>query len=199
MSQRRAILLACAALVAGCASSPPAHFYTLSASAPPAASVASASASSLSIAVGPVTVPALVDRPQIVVSAGPNAVRLDEQNRWASPLQENIARVVADHLAARLGTPRVSLYQQIQSAEADYRVLIDVQAFASSPGQTAVLDAAWSVRRMRDDKALSGRGKWTQALPDKGYDTLAAAHSRALERLSQDIGEALLNLENPIP
>jgi len=72
-------------LAAGCGSTPASRFYTLS------ATPASAGPSSdLSVAVGPVTVPGVVDRPQIVVSAGPNQVRLDEFNRWASPLQSNI-------------------------------------------------------------------------------------------------------------
>ena len=67
-----------------------------------------ATSSNLSVVVGPVSVPAVVDRPQIVVNTGPNQVRLEEFNRWASPLQNNIARVVADNLVAMLGTPRVT-------------------------------------------------------------------------------------------
>src|SRR5262249_32672698 len=86
-------------LVAGCAS-PPSKFYTLSAIPGPAAP-----ASEISVSVGPVTIPASVDRPQMVVTAGVNQVRLEEFNRWASPLQNNIARVVAENLVAMLGTP----------------------------------------------------------------------------------------------
>ena len=33
---------------------------------------------------------------------------MDEFNRWAEPLNENIARVVAEDLAALLGTPQVA-------------------------------------------------------------------------------------------
>jgi uncharacterized protein len=57
--------------------------------------------------VGPVSVPAAVDRNQIVVTIGPNQVRLDEFNRWDAPLQSAIARVVVENLVAFLGTPRV--------------------------------------------------------------------------------------------
>ena len=83
-----------AILGAGCSSTPPARFYTLSSTSTPAAA-----SSELSVAVGPVAVPAAVDRPQIVVSLGPNRVWLDEFNRWAAPLQDDIARVVAKNLA----------------------------------------------------------------------------------------------------
>ncbi|NEV65079.1 ABC-type transport auxiliary lipoprotein family protein [Thiorhodococcus minor] len=45
----------------------------------------SAPASSLSIAVDPVSLPAAVDRPESVVTAGSNQVRLEEFERWDSP------------------------------------------------------------------------------------------------------------------
>jgi uncharacterized lipoprotein YmbA len=113
-----------AALAAGCASTPPSRFYTLSAT-----SVGKKTSSDLSVAVGPVSVPAVVDRPQIVVSLGPNQVRLEEFDRWALPLQSNIARVVAENLIVLLGTPRVTIFPQSTSADAEYRAIIDVQRF----------------------------------------------------------------------
>ena len=54
------------------------------------------------MAVGPITIPASVDRPQIVVAMSPNQVRLDEFNRWVSPLQNNIGRVVAENLVSTI-------------------------------------------------------------------------------------------------
>ena len=143
---------------------------------------------------GPVSVPAVVDRPQIVVNVGPNQVRLEEFNRWAAPLQNNIARVVADNLVLMLGTPRVILSEQLLSADADYRAAIDVQSFQSAPGEAAILDAVWSVRRSKDGKAETGRTTVRETVQEKGYDALAAAHSRALARLSRDIAAAVAAL-----
>src|SRR5215468_4864188 len=100
MRRLAAFALVCtvALLVAGC-SSPPAKFYTLSADAPPASTT-----SKLTVVVGPVSVPSVIDRPQIVVTSSANEVTVDEYSRWASPVQDNITRVVADNLAALLGT-----------------------------------------------------------------------------------------------
>jgi hypothetical protein len=173
-------------LVAGCGSSPMSRFYTLSATPAPAGTV-----SDVSVAVGPVTIPAMIDRPQIVVSAGANQVRLDEFNRWAAPLQSNISRVVADNLSAILGTPRVSLFPQTMSAAADYRVVVQVQSFDSAPGDAATLDAVWTVNRAKDSKSQTGRTAVREAAPQGGYDGVAAAHSRALARMSRDIAEAI--------
>src|SRR4051812_46208147 len=107
----------------GCASTPPPRFYALSAAPAPAgaASTPSAAASALSVAVGPVSVPALVDRPQIVVSTSPNRVRLDEGNRWAAPLQDNLSEVIAQNLLGILGTPHVSAFPGAAAADAQYR------------------------------------------------------------------------------
>jgi uncharacterized lipoprotein YmbA len=174
------------AFFAGCGSTPPSRFYTLN-----AASGTAASPSTLSVLVGPVAVPALVDRPQIVVVAGANQVRLDDFNRWAAPLQNAIARVVAENLVTMLGTPRVTLSTQTLTADSDYRATIDVQSFQSAPGEAATLDAVWTVRRAKDGKAETGRTTAREAVAEQSYDALAAAHSRALARLSQDIAGAV--------
>ena len=184
-----AIRSALVALVAGCAS-PDARFYTLSAAATPAATP-----SDLAVAVGPVSVPAAVDRAQIVVSMGPNQVRVDEFNLWAAPLANNIARVVAVNLVAMLGTPRVTVFPQTVGADIDYRAAIEVQRFESTLGQAATLDAVWRVSRARDGKSQTGRTTVREAAPEPGYEALAAAHSRAVGRLSRDIADAIGALE----
>jgi uncharacterized lipoprotein YmbA len=188
MRRLAAIAIPCIVVIlaAGCGSTLGSRFYTLSATPVPAGT-----SSDLSVAVGSVTIPAVIDRPQIVVSAGPNQVRLDEFNRWASPLQSNISRVVADNLAAILGTPRVSLFPQTMNAAADYRVAIQVQSFDSAPGDAATLDAVWTVSRAKDGKSQTGRTAVREAAPQAGYDGVAAAHSRALARMSRDIADAI--------
>ena len=189
-----AVLCVAVALVAVCASSPPSRFYTLSSTVSSGASTAVAT-SRLSVVVGPVAVPSIVDLPQIVVSTGPNQVTIDEFNRWASPLQGNISRVVAENLVMLLGTQRVSQFQQSLNLDADFRVAIEVQSFESAPGDAATLNAVWVVRRTKDAKALTGRTTVREPTGSVGYDALAAAHSRALTKMSQEIADAVRSLE----
>ena len=191
MRRLAAVVMLCGlgTLAAGCGSSPPSRFYTLSGTAtPPAAS------SNLSVAVGPITIPAAVDRPQMVVSTSANQVELDEFNRWASPLGNNISRVVAVNLVALLGTPNVTLFPQMLAADADFRVAIEVQRFDSTPGEAAVLDAVWTVRRAKDGKSDTGRTTVRETVQEKSIDALVAAHSRTMARLSQDIAAAVQGL-----
>jgi len=186
------MLCALGALIAGCVSTPESRFFTLNATMNHAVE-----SSSMSVVVGPVSVPAEVDRPQIVVSTGPNQVRVDDFNRWASPLQSNISRVVADNLVSILGTPRVTVFPQTLSANADYQAAVDVQSFGSALGEAATLDAVWTVRRIKDGKLQVGRTTVREPASERGYDALAAAHSRAVARLSQDIAGALRALDRP--
>ena len=189
------LLCTLVSLAAGCASTPPSHFYTLSATAAPS----TAAASSLVIVVGPLSVPAVVDRPEIVVSSGPNELKLDEFNRWASPLQDNLSRVIAENLVAILGTRRVTLFPQMPSTVAQYRVSIEVHGFESAIGTSTTLDAVWTVRRTTDGSAETGRTAVRESVPDNSYDAIAAAHSLAVARLSQDIADAVRALDRTAP
>lgn len=192
MRLRLAVACTLIALSAGCSATPNSRFYTLSAASPTPLAAASPE---LSVAVGPVSVPAAVDRPQIVVTVGANQVQLDEFNRWVSPLANNIARVVAENLVVMLGTPRVTLFPQTLSAGVDYRATIEVQRFESAPGVAATLDAVWTVSRTSDGRSRTGRTTAREAALDKSYDAIAAAHSRGVARLSQDIAEAVRTLD----
>ncbi len=73
---------------------------------------------------------------------------------------------------------------------------IEVQRFESTPGDSAMLDAAWLVRRAKDGKIETGRTTVREPVAQKGYDALVAAHSRAIGRLSQDIANTLRTLDS---
>jgi uncharacterized protein len=183
-----AFVLLAAAAVAGCASTPP-NFYTLSAAAVP-----QSLPSDLSVSVGPISVPALVDRPEIVSATGNNQVKVDEFNRWAAPLRDDIARVVAENLVLMLGTPQVTQTAQTASAGTRYRVIVEVQRLEAAPGEWAVFDALWTVRRTGDGQSLTGRTRLRQPLDQGGYAAVAAAYSQAVARLSEEVAAAVRTL-----
>src|SRR4029450_11406568 len=87
-------------VLSGCfGSTPPTHFYlipplTSGDTAPPA----SAGQRDLTLAVGPVTVPPYLDRPQLVTRTSRAKLTLADFEQWAGPLEDTIARVSADGL-----------------------------------------------------------------------------------------------------
>jgi uncharacterized lipoprotein YmbA len=174
--------------VAACGTSPQERFFTLD-SGPALPSASSSGVGEFLIVVGPITVPEVVDRPQIVLRTAPGRVELAEQARWAAPLKSEIPRVVADHLARLLNGARTAAFAERASGTPDYRVLIDIQRFESAPQQAATIQAAWTVRSTAG-VPLTGRSLVSEPA-GAGFDELVAAHSRALAALSRDIAAAI--------
>ena len=185
MAHRLSIVLLVVATSA-CRSPAPSRFYTLDATAvsdgtPPA---------SYAVSVGPVSIPASVARPEFIVQVAPNRVEVEEFDRWAAPLDDAVAHAVAANLAVLLGTPSVATAPLVNFVPA-YRVAIGVQRFESSPGESALLEAVWAVRKSAGGEVRSGRTVAQEAVRDASFEALAAAHSRAVARMSEDIAAAI--------
>lgn len=207
-SMRAALAITLVATCAGC-STPSAseRFYALSdgsssTSAPVATSTAASNALP-GIVISAVTVPELVDRPQIVTRDGANHVNVAEQQLWAEPLKNGIGRVLAVRLAKTLadaGRPaRVAAYPQTSIANPDVRVTIDVQRFDAMPGGDAVIDVLWSVRRTSDDSIRSGRTVATRPITALTYDDTVRAWSEALDVLNMDIAAVVVQSDSTQP
>jgi uncharacterized protein len=191
MTRSRTLLitLLTAAALLGCGTSPQAKFYTLN----PAGGPATANtAAPIVVAIGAISLPDLVDRPQIVTTAGANQVTMNEFARWAEPLRDAIPRIVADNLTQMLNGASVYVYPQSAGVKADYKLLINVQQFDSALGNAATLVVLWNVQSVKSGETKSGRAIIREATGgDKGYDALVAAHSRALTAVSRDIAAAI--------
>ena len=188
-------------LLSGCASSPPVHFYTLSAEAAAGGAGPATVGTELRIAVGPISLPEVVDRPQLVVRSGPNNVTLIDEHRWAESLKGEIPRVIAENLSRLLVTGQVWAYPQNVSGSFDYKVLVDIQRFESTSGQMAAIDALWTIQRPSKEGTVSktGRSSVQQPMAGQGYDALVSAHSRALAAISREIAEAIRSFSPSSP
>lgn len=180
-------------LLAACGSTPKETFYTLSPSPGP---LPPGSPSSVSVYVGPVSVPDAVDRTPMVLRTGPTQVEIDDLHRWAEPLKTGIPRALAEMLMRALGTPRVLAGRQSSVSAVDFRVAVDVQRFDSSLTEGATLDAAWTVTPAQGPPR-SGRTFAREPLPSRDHAGIAAAHARALERLAADLAGAMKNGVRP--
>ncbi len=182
-------LVAALVLAAGCGSSPKVRYYTLSAVEAPAASAASVKAE-FTVTVGPVSVPDVVDRPQIVLRVAANQVERSEFDRWGEELNLAIPRVVAASLAQHLASAQVFVYSP-SAPPADFRVLIGIERFESEPGKAVTVEASWSIRPRAKGEPRAGRSIVREPAGAAGYEALVAAHSRALAAVSRDIADAL--------
>ncbi|MBU5613907.1 PqiC family protein [Geomonas azotofigens] len=175
------------ALLAGCSSSPRVSFYTLNV----AATDVTAAPPFNSVDIGPITLPDLLDRPQLVVRTSATRVEILETHRWAESPKSEIPRIIAADLGVLLKPVRVSFYPQNAGLEADYRVLLDIQRFEMANGEGVGLEVLWSVRRSDGGVAKTGRTVVDERVSAAGYDALVAAQSRALAAVSRDLAQAL--------
>lgn len=173
----------------GCSRSPRVTFYTLESGAQVESAAAATAAPA--VAVGPVTLPDVVDRPQLVVRVAANRVDILETHRWAEPLKSEIPRLIAENLRSLLGSSRVSSYLQHAGTDAEFRVLVDIQRFESSPGEAVTVEAVWSLRRATGGEAKTGRSLVREPVGTEGYDPLVAAYSRAIFAVSSDLARAI--------
>ena len=192
-----AMVLFIAVLLAGCrGGAPPVEFYTLSSlSAATQNANPTAVASNIAVGVGPVAIPQVLDRPQIVTRSGPNKLTLDEFHRWGGPLQVDIARVVAENIAILLGVERVAVYPWEVDFAPDYRVALNINYFEGQWGKDVLLDVSWRVSDRAGQKNLAvKKSVITEPLPTTDYEALVAAKSRAIGRLSREIAKEISHL-----
>ncbi len=181
-------------LVAGCIGSPtrPSTFYVLSAD--PAGPVAgrASPAVPLSIGLGPVQLPDLFDRPQIVTRSDPNRIDLAEYDRWGGDLNKDLSRVLAQNLMERLNTDAVLLYPWPSSRQADFEIAIQFFRFDGQLERVAELEGVWRLVDGRHGcEHASRRFHIEQPVSGSGYAGLVSAISRAVARLSDDIAAAV--------
>jgi len=119
----------------GCTSAP-VRYYTLT---PPPAKILPASETTLAIDVRVVHTPPQLNRSELMVRTGPTEVTLLENERWASPVNDEIKDAVRLELQRRLG--------RMTGLRPDFAKLtldIDVQHFEAELGRYALLEASWS-------------------------------------------------------
>jgi uncharacterized lipoprotein YmbA len=189
----RATAAALLLLAGGCGSSPPVRYYTLAADQSVDKADVPDPGGAYAVAVGPVTVPTAVDRPQFVIQVAPNRVALLDDQRWAEPLHSGIPRAIASDLASLLGVPIV-MFPQDSLANVKYRVAIEIRSFVSVPGEAATVEASWTVFGPHD-AVKRGQLLARERVNEAGYAALAAAHGRALMRVSREVAATIRSEE----
>jgi uncharacterized protein len=180
--------------LAGCTGkSPKADFYALGAT--PVSGPTAALSRDIAIAVGPVTIPAELDRKQIVTRDTGNRLIVAELSRWAGPLQDNIAAVVTANLAARLGTEKVAPHNRESLFPFTHHVVLNINRFDGNPQSEVLLDVTWSLKQSGvSTPLLVAHSKIREPVATPDYAGLVAAQSKALAEISTLIADAVTKL-----
>lgn len=192
---RLMILALVVVLLHGCASSQPTRFYQLSSL--PVTDTHKGSAADrkrIMIGVGPVEIPAYVDRPQFVTRSGKHVLDLSEFDRWAEPLQTDATRVLVENLSVLLHD-RATIVGWDGLMPLDYQVRIDISRFDFEKSGEAFLAARWSIVGKEEREILvSGTSRFRQGGDPQDYASMVSAMSQNVERLSKEIAAGLTPL-----
>lgn len=193
------LVLLTAFLLVGCgASSPPVEFYTLNSLGSTSQEVNSANLDkNIAIGVGPVEIPKILDRPQIVTRTGPNKLKMDEFHRWAGSLKTGFAQVLAENIALLLGTEQVAVYPWEIDFKPHYRIALDIRYFEGQLGEEVVLDVVWRISGRESQKIEAAKASVIkEPVSAADYETLVAAKSQAIAQLSREIADEIRKLQS---
>ena len=147
---------------------------------------------------GPITLPKYLDRPQIVTRTGYNQLVLAEFDRWAEPLQENVARVLAETLSLLIPTDQVLLQAWSRSTSLDYQVTVEVLQFEGWLGGESRLLALWSILDGAELTLWSQRASLNAPVGGREYEAMVVAMNQLLEWLSRDLARAIQRLASRV-
>jgi uncharacterized lipoprotein YmbA len=185
---KRVTLLLSLAVIASLSacSSPPVRYHTLLAPASPIATTAHSVP--FVIDVLPVGVPAQLDTSQLVIRQGDSGAVLLDNERWLSPLGEEIRTALSANLVQRLHTQDVS--GLIRPTDIPVvRIHLQVRRFDSWPGQSVAFDADWSlstVGKGNERERLLCRSQFTERAVG-GDSAMLHAQQQSITRLAEHI------------
>ncbi|MFA5180983.1 MAG: PqiC family protein [Syntrophales bacterium] len=186
------LLFIFAILTAGCATSPPSRFYTLSGISKSDNASPLVIAKEGTIGVGPISIPDSLDRPQIVTLSGENEVGIAEFDRWSGSCRDEIARVMTEDLSALLPSQRVVSYAWGRRISPNRQITVDILRFDGVLGKTVILKANWAILEENGTKTiLVRRSDISEPVNGGDYAAFVAALSRALGKLSREIAAAV--------
>lgn len=188
---KRFTRLSVALLVAACTATPSTHFYILEATSQSPAPVSDPAKQRL-IGIGPVTLPTLLERKQIVTRTGNNSIHQAEFHQWAAPLKDNLVQVLTQNLAAQQPNAIIRAYPWSAFGTVNYHIIIDITRFDTTPKQSANLEATWAIMNDQTHTLISnGHSRIEHPLTDASYAAAVDALGKTLGKFSRELSVAL--------
>lgn len=154
----------------------------------------------LSLAIGPVTIPAYLDRAQIVTRMGGNELRVDEFRHWAEPLKAAISLVIRENLSMLTDAGHVLSYPVKRATVIDYQISLDVLRFdADAAGNVTLKSVWWIVEPDDHQRLMERRSTIVQASGSNDTADVVEAMSMTLAELSREMALVLVELSGRSP
>jgi len=144
------------------------------------------------IGVGPVITAAYLDRSYLVFQTSDNTLDVNENHEWAGDLSSEISRVLGTNIGRKVNSINIQSYPWNKESELDYQIAIDIKRFHGTNNGNALLEASWRIYKLPGSRQITSKSiTMTEPLETDGFESLAAAQSRLLDRLSVKIASSL--------
>jgi uncharacterized protein len=148
-----------------------------------------------SVGLGPVELPAYLERQQIATRTSTNRLSYSETDRWAAPLAESFSSVLGQNIAHLLNTARLIPFPWQSIDAPDYQLKIEVLQFEATSNQEAWLTARWSVIDRNKKILLDQRLALKRRASSLSTEDFVKALSATVGELSREIVKTLQTLD----
>jgi uncharacterized protein len=167
-------------LLSACAGHPD-HFYILSTQ--PAGAGQARTLPTVQ-AVLRVTLPSVVDRPEMVLSTSADDVIVQEHERWAAPPADLVTQALARDLERRRSDLLVGDSSVSRVGGSVIRINVDMVQWTVHRGRQASIETHWRILDSRTGKEVTGGEVFSSPLGQEDYAAVAQGLSQCLGLLA---------------
>jgi len=180
----------CAVLLTSCAAQPPTYFYDLTSQATVTESKID---DKVTLGVGPITLPQLLDRPGIVSRHSETGVNVASYHIWAGELEPTFTRVLTDSVATTLQHQTVWASPWDNRFRPEYQVRVFVDRFSGEINGQVQLSLSWLLLGDYGQTVISTHRYRASADGGKGYQGYVDALNELLAGFAGELTERLVD------
>jgi hypothetical protein len=173
--------------LAGCASAPPTHYWTLQAAS---ATTTPSNAARCTLMLRPIDVPVEFDRESIVTQGEGQQLRWRDDQRWAAPLPRLMEARLAAALRLALPDRNVLTWSVALAGQTQGEIGLTLTHFGAQLGGEVSLQADWIVKQ-RPNRQWRGRLAAQQPVADRQYAALVDATGRLVDAVATQLADQI--------
>ena len=179
---------ACLCLLCACATSRPDHFFILTAQ--PATGGAPRTSPTVQATLK-VSLPSLVDRPEIVLNTSADSISVLEHERWGAPLMDLVSQTLAQDIERRRSDVLVGSTGRNSASGAALKMTVDIVQVWMRRGEPARIEVHWQIQGPQAGRESSGAEAFSAPLGNDRYNAVARAWSECLALLADRLAERI--------
>jgi len=182
-------VILCAALLTSCAAQPPTYFYDLTSQA---TTTEHKIDEKVTLGVGPVTLPQLLDRPGVVSRHHGTGVNVASYHVWAGELEPAFTRVLTDSIATTLTHDTIWASPWDNRFRPQYQLRLFVDRFSGEVNGQAQLKLSWTLLGDYGKSVISTHRYRASVASGKGYQGYVDALNQLLADFASEVSVTLV-------